>query len=285
MTDIRSNDLTLHGRLAELPSRAAKPQDRAEYIVECMHSLRVPPEFDRMKVEYIGIGCEHADHLSGKLEDLDFRASVRRLCVRGAGKWTFHPDADGWACSLRTITAKQARTRHCIGNDGTIRKPVRCFTRHMVECSYADIFGQNFVVHTRMVMGHGGDGVWRRCDTGQRIDALTLLEEEMVGRALADRYEWTVTMRVDEGPRIAFPATPEGARQAFKLRDLAPGKNRRDALRHWVSKHWRSTNTSTHEVRKHLRGKVEFVWSGIECEIIPSAFDRETEIARRADLP
>lgn len=97
--------------------------------------------------------------------------------------------------------------------------------------------------------------------------------------ALFRRYEWTVAMSVDGAPKLRFVCTPGSAREAFRLRDLPTGKSRRDALIHWVAEHYR--NPQIH-VNEHLRGKHVFSWRGIDCEIVPSAFDREKEITRKA---
>lgn len=97
--------------------------------------------------------------------------------------------------------------------------------------------------------------------------------------ALRRRYEWTVAMSLDGTPALRFMCSPGAARAAFRLRDLPPGKSRRDALIHWVAEHYR--NPDIH-VSEHLRGKHVFEWRGLQCQIIPSAFDREKEIARKA---
>lgn len=100
-----------------------------------------------------------------------------------------------------------------------------------------------------------------------------------VSAALVLRYDWTVRLALDGKPGLSFACSPSSARAAYRLRDLHPGKSRRDALLHWVSAHRRNDDI---EVSEHLRGKVSFSWRGISCEVIPSAFDREKEISRKA---
>lgn len=99
-----------------------------------------------------------------------------------------------------------------------------------------------------------------------------------LGVALSLRYEWTVAFGFGEGPRIRFLTDPAGARAAFRLRDLPPGRERRAALRHWVQAHSRRKHDDAEArawVRQHLRGATEFVWNGLRCTISPPPYDVE----------
>jgi hypothetical protein len=99
-----------------------------------------------------------------------------------------------------------------------------------------------------------------------------------LGVALSLRYEWTVAFGLGEGPRIRFLTDPAGARAAFRLRDLPPGRERRAALRHWVQAHNRRKHDDSEArawVRRHLRGATEFVWNDMRCSISPPPYDVE----------
>lgn len=97
-------------------------------------------------------------------------------------------------------------------------------------------------------------------------------------------YDWRVEMGMVDGVTVSIPTTPEGCRETYRLRDVAPGKSRRDALRNWVTRHMRRTrrrpandNADERErltwVRQHLRGATRFSWNGLVCNIHPSAYD------------
>lgn len=92
--------------------------------------------------------------------------------------------------------------------------------------------------------------------------------------ALSRRYWWEVKFQIGEGIGISFPTDPQGAKEAFKLREVPAGKSRRAALRHWVRAHWRRSGRGNHaEVREHLRGATSFDWSDFRCTIKESAYD------------
>jgi hypothetical protein len=97
-------------------------------------------------------------------------------------------------------------------------------------------------------------------------------------RALTAEYDWTVHMgfNVKSVPTVCIPSDPLGSRSVFKLRDIPPGKTRRDALRHWVSAHTRKAlppNYVETYIWPYLRGAEEFTWNGLYCRIQPSQYD------------
>ena len=101
--------------------------------------------------------------------------------------------------------------------------------------------------------------------------------------AFARRYTWQVSLGYEGTPSILFSTDPTGVREVFRLRDLPEGKQRRQALRHWVAEHWRkrrSDPSSETHVRKHFRGVERFTWNGLRCKVIPSAYD--CDVAARA---
>lgn len=96
--------------------------------------------------------------------------------------------------------------------------------------------------------------------------------------ALKQRYEWAVNIGFGKSPTVRIVTDPTGMKDLFRLRDVADGRNRKDALMTWVSDHWRKErydpDVETY-VRKHLRGSTTFDWRGMECEIKPARFDIE----------
>jgi hypothetical protein len=107
-----------------------------------------------------------------------------------------------------------------------------------------------------------------------------------LGAALALRYEWSVWLGHSSGPRVRFLTDPLGAREVFRLRDIPPGRDRRAALRHWVSAHARKRhadmdNEARTWVRKHLRGATDFTWNGLRCRIQPDEYEIEQMEAQR----
>jgi hypothetical protein len=118
----------------------------------------------------------------------------------------------------------------------------------------------------------------KRLDDGERLPA-------MLNLMLMERYQWTVRFRAQPDKlAVSIDTDPEGAREAFRLRDIPNGTSRRAALRNWVTAHTRRRRGGADRqlVLAHLRGETRFAWNGLECELIPSAFDREKEIARKS---
>lgn len=110
---------------------------------------------------------------------------------------------------------------------------------------------------------------WRHDAFGQRMFVL-------LGAQFSARYEWHVLLGLPNAPRLSLPCSPAEARELFKARELPPGKTRRAALRHWVGQHLRERDSAEPiAVRAHLRGVTEFTFDQLECELVPSAFDRE----------
>jgi hypothetical protein len=96
--------------------------------------------------------------------------------------------------------------------------------------------------------------------------------------ALRQRYEWAVSLGLEDLPSVRFATDPTGIKDAFRIRDLPEGRDRRDALMNWVAEHWRQDrhdpDLETY-VRRHLRGTTKFTWKGMDCTLLPSQFDIE----------
>ena len=165
---------------------------------------------------------------------------------------------------LRTISTKDARAK------GAVR------------------FSPTMVMHSKVGLFDSG-----KAETGEApfafvngswIPAVTWLTKSMghdryihnlAGLALMMRYEWSVWLGHGDGPRVRFLSDPAGARAAFALRDVPPGRQRRAALRNWVEGHWRKKRRDPDDkawVTKHLRGATDFEWSGLRCRIQPPDF-------------
>jgi hypothetical protein len=97
----------------------------------------------------------------------------------------------------------------------------------------------------------------------------------MVG--LKRRYEWGVEVGMRNGPSVIFTTDPTGCRALFRDRERGES-GRRDALKTWVTDHWRQLrhdpDLETY-VREHLRGNLTFEWRGLECRIHVPSFEIE----------
>lgn len=100
-------------------------------------------------------------------------------------------------------------------------------------------------------------------------------------------YVWTVTIgKIGSDFRFKVATDSVGARRLLSLRDVPDGRQRRAALRHWVSEHTRRIRRPEGEyetdVVTHLRGATPFTWDEFEGVVTPSPFDlRRAEEARR----
>ena len=94
--------------------------------------------------------------------------------------------------------------------------------------------------------------------------------------ALKQRYQWAVSLGLENSPSIRFATDPTGIKDVFRIRDMPDGKDRREALLTWVTDHWRQDRYDPEMetyVRRHLRGATQFSWRGMDCELLPSQFD------------
>lgn len=89
--------------------------------------------------------------------------------------------------------------------------------------------------------------------------------------AFSQQYQWQVQFRNQYGFSIKIAVDPKRIPQLFKLREKYD--DRRKALRHFVSHHWRNydgddTFDIATFVRDHLRGQLEFQWFDLKCTVI-----------------
>jgi hypothetical protein len=84
---------------------------------------------------------------------------------------------------------------------------------------------------------------------------------------------------------IKIATDAEGARAFFT--DRAAEGNRRKALLHWVTGHYRKHRKDASTltwVREHLRGKQDFEWHGLGCRLIPAVDDVKVVAPERAEV-
>jgi hypothetical protein len=147
------------------------------------------------------------------------------------------------------------------------------------------------IITAAVIMSYLG-GKWSRAEKVRGEDPPDFIDQGniAIGIALRQRYEWAVNIGFENTPSARIVTDPTGMKELFRLRDVAPGRDRRDMLMNWVSDHWRQDrrddDVETY-VRKHLRGGTKFDWRGMECEIIPARFDieqRDRFIAERENM-
>jgi hypothetical protein len=173
-------------------------------------------------------------------------------------------------------------SRHRAVSPADVRGKVSRLTRYLVETKSAWLDGEGQGMGTTQIFGSNNGLDWRMTAAGYEHNADEGLHTRRVqiahGMAFTREFFWTVRLGWVGHPNILIPTDPVGARAVFRLRDIPEGKQRRAALKHWVSEHWRQTREDESEevfVREHLRGKERFVWNGLVCEIRPSVTDRK----------
>jgi hypothetical protein len=126
----------------------------------------------------------------------------------------------------------------------------------------------------RNVRGAGMAPVQMFSDTGEDDVGIQAALGQSI--ALTMRYEWGAQFSIPNSPKVIVPTTPRGILELFNDRDKPEDRDRRAALRHWVSQHIRRAKTGSFKhVPAHLRGEMSFQWRGYDVTIKPSAFDVE----------
>lgn len=111
---------------------------------------------------------------------------------------------------------------------------------------------------------------WR--EIAETTFAIGAYDPELLGPiAWGMRNLWTVHLTQGDSPTLALVTDPWGVLGFFQLRDKPDGKERREALLHWVRAHGRTIRHDPEvevEVRQHLRGKDSFTWFGLEAKVL-----------------
>jgi hypothetical protein len=226
--------------------------------------------------------------------------------TEGAEKICLRPDGDEvelanttWPIDIAAVVRKDGYfllDRVCTTNPSELRGKIKVVPTKIVTCSAARLFDDGTWDAEEGYYGLLG-GKWRSISTSvvsRQTQNGILVREKLSTKeinavdntsislsfsmALTERYSWHVAFGYggESEPRIILPTSPSGALDLFKTREIAAGRTRREALRHWVSNHYRSmVNDGIAYVRDHLRGGTRFRWSDMECELMVSQFDLE----------
>jgi hypothetical protein len=160
-------------------------------------------------------------------------------------------------------------------------------TGDLVEWSHAWVYNNGTYQTSRAIYERRGAEWWcigqpyevAHPDTSEAITRAIFMAKS---EAFTNYYDWRVELGYERPglttlPTISVLTDPEGARQAYRLRDIPAGKSRRSALRHWVGTYLRrqqdETTARETTVWAHLRGVEEFRHNGLMCRIYPSNYD------------
>jgi hypothetical protein len=160
-------------------------------------------------------------------------------------------------------------------------------TGDLVEWSQAWIYN-NGVYRTNRVICERWGRQWHEIGQPRPIEPVPHSQETTdaifaaKSMAFTRYYDWQVELGFQmpgrtQMPTVAIATSAQGAREAYRLRDVAPGKSRRDALKHWVATHMRHGTKYDPEAETkiwaYLRGVEEFTHNGLKCVLHPSAYD------------
>ena len=213
-----------------------------------------------------------------------------------------HPSAI-WPIDQKLVTTSKDRgddnvrfqlTRVQTVTPKEVRSKVRILAQYMVRVTVGllENFTGSYVAADTYYGWVGGS--WRNLNFGGNMwvdgDSAPLCQKDenaldmdqtirlAQSSALTERYTWSVGFRYPGTLMVRFATDPTGAREAFRMRDVEDGRERRSALRNWVSAHWRqlrSDNDEETKVRTHLRGATSFGFGGFECQVVPSRYDED----------
>jgi hypothetical protein len=187
------------------------------------------------------------------------------------------PDPDAFSMArYTTITPKQAR--------GIASR----VSPHMVVARHGQMDRGELLLATGLFTWLGGQ--WHDA-RGGRLEPNDHYQPLLATSiALRQRYEWAVSLGLENLPSVRFATDPTGIKDAFRIRDLPEGRDRREALMTWVTDHWRMDRYDPEMeiyVRQHLRGTTKFTWKGMDCTLLPAIFDiekRDKLIQLREDM-
>jgi hypothetical protein len=179
-------------------------------------------------------------------------------------------------------------------NPADIRGRYTRLYRYNVIHTLAGLDGEGRGYGQRMIYGSPDGHHWRSTSSGfepslSRDEQWQTYIQIAHGIAFTREFFWSVRLGWVGYPTIRIPTDPVGAREVFRLRDIPEGRQRRAALKHWVTEHWRQNRHEPAEdvkVRQHIRGHERFVWNGLVCEIAPSVVDmqRLAEAKRQREI-
>lgn len=145
---------------------------------------------------------------------------------------------------------------------------------------------QGLLVHQEITVAEFPVGRWQDTDAWICLDRRIPNTPPELSRnflcgmfyAFLQHYSWRVQFRHPGSPLgVSLPVTQSDLAALFATREIPMGRDRRVALQHWVTGHWRR-QTTAHDyetmVREHLRGAQQFDWHGFECHIMPSTSDQ-----------
>lgn len=178
-------------------------------------------------------------------------------------------------CVLRALDSVSPRE---------VRGRVRRLMPHMARYSSAHIRPTGAGITTEVYYGVKPDGSLvdisnvNDMDPARMSDAHMMMLRCLASLALYMEYSWSVDIRaIGSNFTMRIPTSSQGARKILSLRDVAPGHERRRALKHWVEAHTRriAKEDADHEVdvRSHLRGVTPFKWEDFEGAVRPSPYD------------
>jgi hypothetical protein len=166
-----------------------------------------------------------------------------------------------------------------------VRGRIFGFRRHLVEVTIGEISpSTGLFVNGVNILGSQDGEEWTVIGPTSRYSGPEKAEAELadairlgIGLSIVRPEEWSVKLQFSGYPGVRFFTDPVGVREVFRLRDIPEGKSRREALRNWVTNHWRKKHddpSALVEVRKHLRGATKFTWGGLRCEVEVARLDR-----------
>lgn len=246
-----------------------------------------PPKLVNFKrLEPIGFGLIDEDDFwifspEDCTADVVWPLDVGVVVEREQGGFSLH--------TTRSVSPKQCR--------GYARR----FSPYMVRTDFAQIVDGELLSGASLFSWCGGKWVdaqgrvmWRGRTAEDVIPDRTDFTEDRdreqpalaTAFALRQRYEWAVALGLENAPTLRFNTDPTGIKEAFRVRDLPEGRDRRAALINWVGDHWRQNRHDPdveNYVRRHLRGVQTFSWQGLQGEILPAQFDLDRAEKLAAD--
>jgi hypothetical protein len=218
---------------------------------------------------------------------MDVRYAMRVSDEGAVGRagWLFKAirtlDPKAWRGKLRVVLPKMIEHGEMFVAAGVGESESFCAPYGLTNTGAIPALAHN---HPQAGMRVNGAGVY-----GARVSRERHVTQDVLlahGVAMRREYLWSVLLGERGAPRARYVTDPVGVREAFRLRDIPDGKQRRTALRHWVRDHWRRRGRESEAdhrwILAHMRGAEEFSWSGLQCRIEPSRQDERRNSWTRA---